>query len=49
MIARNKELGIKRQKIVIHYNCVGAFDILTDLFPMPSINIQTRKGVALCL
>ena len=36
--------GVYRQKLTIHYNCVGAIDI-PDSLPMPEINMRTRKGV----
>ncbi len=41
-----KHSGITRQKLVIHYNCVGAFDI-PDILPLdaPKVVMQTRKGV----
>jgi len=36
--------GIHRQRLRIHYNCVGAIEI-PDTFPMPEIAMQTRRGV----
>ncbi len=38
--------GIKTQRIVIHYNCIGSIEIPDELpLPMPDVKIQTRKGV----
>jgi len=39
--------GEHRQKLTIHYNCVGSIAI-PDVLPLPEpdIRIQTRKGVA---
>ncbi|MDR0490769.1 MAG: DUF4368 domain-containing protein [Oscillospiraceae bacterium] len=41
--------GIITQKIVIHYNCIGAFEVpdresISDF----DVLIETRKGVTLC-
>ena len=39
--------GVKTQKLVIHYNCIGSFEI-PDEYPiaLPEITIKTRKGVS---
>jgi hypothetical protein len=44
----DKSSGEHRQKIVIHYACVGSIEIpdIAEL-PEPEIRIQTRKGVAI--
>ena len=36
------------QRVVIHYNCIGAFDV-PDRWKIPEADIitETRKGVAL--
>ncbi len=36
--------GINRQRLTIHYNCVGAIE-LPDTLTLPEIIMQTRKGV----
>ena len=43
-----KRDGITNQRVVIHYNCIGAFDV-PDRRKIPEIDIimETRKGVAL--
>ena len=42
-----KQDGITTQQVVIHYNCIGAFDV-PDRRKIPEADIimQTRKGVA---
>ena len=38
--------GGKRQKIVIHYNCIGAIEIPEETnIPQPEISMETRQGV----
>lgn len=38
--------GGKRQKIVIHYNCIGAIEIPEETnIPQPQISMETRQGV----
>ena len=40
--------GVRTQRLVIYYNCVGAIDIPTELpIPEPDIVMNTRKGVNL--
>ena len=43
-----KQDGITNQRVDIHYNCIGAFDV-PDLQKIPEADIimETRKGVAL--
>lgn len=43
-----KEDGITNQRVVIHYNCIGAFEV-PDRRKIPEADIimETRKGVAL--
>ena len=43
-----KQDGIANQRVVIHYNCIGAFDV-PDRRKIPETDIimETRKGVAL--
>ena len=43
-----KQDGITNQRVVIHYNCIGAFDV-PDRRKIPAADIimETRKGVAL--
>ena len=43
-----KQDGITNQRVVIHYNCIGAFDV-PDRRKIPETDIimETRKGVAL--
>lgn len=38
--------GIKTQRVVIYYNCIGSIEIPEDLpIEQPEIKMQTRKGV----
>ncbi len=38
--------GVKTQKLVIYYNCIGAIQIPDDVpIPEPDITMKTRKGV----
>ncbi len=38
--------GVKTQRIIIHYNCIGAIEIPDDIkIPEPQIELNTRKGV----
>ncbi len=38
--------GVKTQKIVIYYNCIGAIEIPEEVpIPDAEIKMQTRKGV----
>ena len=38
--------GVKTQKLVIYYNCIGAIEIPDDVpIPEADITIKTRKGV----
>ncbi len=40
--------GVRTQRLVIYYNCVGAVDIPPELpIPEPDITLNTRKGVNL--
>ena len=40
--------GVRTQRLVIYYNCVGAIDVPTELpIPEPNIVMNTRKGVNL--
>ena len=43
-----KQDGITNQRVDIHYNCIGAFDV-PDRRKIPEADIimETRKGVAL--
>ena len=43
-----KQDGITNQRVVIHYNCIGAFDV-PDRRKIPEADIimETRTGVAL--
>ncbi len=43
-----KQDGITNQRVIIHYNCIGAFDV-PDRRKIPETDIimETRKGVAL--
>ena len=43
-----KQDGITTQRVTIHYNCIGAFEV-PDRRKIPDVDIlmQTRKGVAL--
>ena len=36
--------GVHRQRLTVHYNCVGAIEI-PETFSTPNITVQTRKGV----
>ncbi|MCL1820800.1 MAG: recombinase family protein [Oscillospiraceae bacterium] len=36
--------GAHRQRLTIHYNCVGSIEI-PETFSVPDITVQTRKGV----
>jgi hypothetical protein len=38
--------GVWEQRLIIHYNCIGAIDI-PDVLPLPSpeVSVNTRKGV----
>ena len=43
-----KQDGITTQRVVIHYNCIGVFDVPDRRkIPEADILLQTRKGVAL--
>ena len=43
-----KQDGITNQRVVIHYNCIGAFDVPDHRkIPEADIIMETRKGVAL--
>ena len=43
-----KESGIKTQRIEIHYNCIGPFEVPNwNEIPELQVYIKTRKGVAL--
>ena len=48
MYHAEKQDGITNQRVVIHYNCIGAFDV-PDRRKIPEADIimETRKGVAL--
>ena len=38
--------GEHRQKLTIHYNCIGSIEIPNVLpIPYPDVRMQTRKGV----
>lgn len=42
-----KRDGITNQRIVIHYNCIGAFEVPDrKKIPEADIIMETRKGVA---
>ena len=43
-----KQDSVTNQRVVIHYNCIGAFDV-PDRRKIPETDIimETRKGVAL--
>ena len=43
-----KRDGVTNQRVVIHYNCIGVFDV-PDRRKIPDADIimETRKGVAL--
>ena len=39
--------GVRTQKVVIHYNCIGSIEIPDELdLPEPQITLNTRKGVS---
>ena len=43
-----KQDGVTNQRVVIHYNCIGAFDVPDrQKIPEADIIMETRKGVAL--
>ena len=43
-----KRDGVTNQRVVIHYNCIGAFDVPDRRkIPEAAIIMETRKGVAL--
>ncbi len=43
-----KQGGVTTQRVVIHYNCIGAFDVPDRRkIPEADIIIETRKGVAI--
>ena len=43
-----KEDGVTNQRVTIHYNCIGAFEVLDRRkIPEWDILLETRKGVAL--
>ena len=43
-----KEDGVTNQRVTIHYNCIGAFDVPDRRkIPERDILLETRKGVAL--
>lgn len=43
-----KEDGVTNQRVTIHYNCIGAFEVLDRRkIPERDILLETRKGVAL--
>lgn len=38
--------GVKTQRLVIYYNCIGSIDIPEDVpIALPEVKMQTRKGV----
>ena len=40
--------GVKTQKLIIYYNCIGSIEIPEDVpIPEPEITMNTRKGVNL--
>jgi len=45
--AEKQEDGITTQQVVIHYNCIGVFEVL-DREDIPEVDVlmETRKGVA---
>lgn len=45
--AEKQEDGITTQQVVIHYNCIGAFEV-PDRKDIPEVDVlmETRKGVA---
>ena len=43
-----KEGGVTNQRVTIHYNCIGAFEVPDRRkIPERDILLETRKGVAL--
>ena len=43
-----KEDGVTNQRVTIHYNCIGAFEVPDRRkIPERDILLETRKGVAL--
>ena len=43
-----KQDGVTNQRVVIHYNCIGAFEVPDRRkTPERDILLETRKGVAL--
>ena len=43
-----KQDGVTNQQVVIHYNCIGAFEVPDrKKIPEADIIMETRKGVAL--
>lgn len=43
-----KQGGVTTQRVVIHYNCIGAFDVPDRRkIPEADIILETRKGVAI--
>lgn len=43
-----KVAGVWKQKLTIHYNCIGTIEIPDEAsIPKPEVTMQTRKGVAL--
>ena len=43
-----KQDGVTNQRVVIYYNCIGAFDVPNRRkIPEADIIMETRKGVAL--
>ena len=43
-----KESGVKTQRIGIHYNCIGSFEVPNwNEIPELQVYIKTRKGVVL--
>ena len=43
-----KKDGVTNQRVTIHYNCIGAFEVLDRRkIPEWDILLETRKGVAL--
>ena len=46
--ASEKNEGIKKQKVVIYYNCIGSIEIPDELpIPEPDVALDTRKGITL--
>ena len=43
-----KKDGVANQRVTIHYNCIGAFEVPDRRkIPEQDILLETRKGVAL--